>query len=296
MMHEALTSLFRDNPHLVTQLLGERLPMPERPMLALEDTAFADITPVDYRADAVIRIDDGQGGLACALIIEVQLGQDPGKRYSWPRYIAALRHQLRCDVDLAIIAPDRAVSVWCAQPIVMGHQGFVLKPWVVGPREIPRITDVDVLAATPELGVLSMAAHGHEPGAEYIAEAAMIAMSQLEDRRSSFYMDLVYSFMSPVAQTALEIMMQARKYEYQSAFARKYFSAGQAEGEAKGKAEGKLKGKAEGLLLALEIKGFTVSEELRASIERCTDPSAFERWYERIRTADRLTDVFDTQP
>jgi hypothetical protein len=48
--------------------------------------------------------------------------------------------------------------------------------------------------------------------------------------------------------------MDPAKYEYQSEFARRYFSQGKAEGEAMGKAEGKAGGKAVGAGIACSLE------------------------------------------
>lgn len=288
MTHEGLASLFRENPQLATRLLGSRLPIPKRPVLRLEDTAFVDIAPTDYRADAVISIADERGTLTSGLIVEVQLGRDPDKPYSWPRYITALRHQLRCHVDLVIVAPSRGVAAWCAQPVTMGNQGFTLTPWVIGPAQIPMVTDDAIAQELPELSVLSVAAHGREPGAEHIAVTAFSAMHTLDDKRSVLYADLVYSLLGPAARVALEALMQARDYEFQSDFARKYFSKGHAEGHAEGRFEGRI----EGLLLALNVRGFTVTERLRERILSCRDLNLLDTWYARARSANSLAELF----
>jgi hypothetical protein len=60
----------------------------------------------------------------------------------------------------------------------------VLRPLVIGPRDIPVITDVEAARRNPELAVLSVAAHGREPGAEEIAMAAIWASRELDGERA----------------------------------------------------------------------------------------------------------------
>ena len=86
--------------------------------------------------------------------------------------------------------------------------------------------------------------------------------------------------------------MQARNYEYQSDFARKYYTAGRAEGKAEGEAEGEARGAVKGLLLALELKGFAIPERLREHIQACMDLQVLDTWYQRVRTASSLADIF----
>ena len=74
--------------------------------------------------------------------------------------------------------------------------------------------------------------------------------------------------------------MQARNYEYQSDFARKYFYEGKAEGEAKL------------LLRFLRRKGFVVDAATEARVTGCKDTEQLNTWADRILTATSLDEVF----
>ena len=90
--------------------------------------------------------------------------------------------------------------------------------------------------------------------------------------------------------------MKPAPYQYQSEFARKYFSLGEAEGEARGEARGKAQGEARGkaqlLLKLLRFKGFPVAPELTDRIESCQDLAQLDRWAELTLTATGLDDIF----
>lgn len=300
MSHEGLLRLIRANPRLVLQLAAGELGISDSADVRTEATTFSEIEPAEYSADAVLRVSEPGGGRGRAVIIEIQLRRDPDKPFTWPQYITGVRCRLRCPVALLVIAIDRNVARWCARAIHTGHQGFVLHPMVLGPDRVPVITDVDQARELTELAVLSVAAHGSEPGAERIALAALAAASALDSGRGALYADLVYSFLSEAARRALETLMQQQKYEYLSEFARRYVAQGRAKGEAegraKGEAEGRAKGeargRAQGLLLALEIKGFEVTDALRERILSCTDSAQFDVWYSRVKSAQRVEDVF----
>jgi hypothetical protein len=192
-------------------------------------------------------------------------------------------------VTLFVLALDRAVARWCAKPIHTGHDGFVLQPVVIGPDSIPAVTDAGEARAQPELAVLSVAAHGREPKAEHIALAALGAVSKLDSDRGNLYTDLVYSFLGEAAQPALELLMQEGNYEYQSDFAKRYVAQGRDEGLKDGLAQGR----GQGLVLALEMKGFVVSESLRSHILSCIDAARLDDWYRRAKTATSLADIFE---
>ena len=76
-------------------------------------------------------------------------------------------------------------------------------------------------------------------------------------------------------------------YEYQSEFARKYFS----QGEAKGKADGEARGKAESLLLILSTRGFTLEPHESDRVRACADLALLDRWIARALNASQVSEV-----
>jgi hypothetical protein len=282
MTHEAIVNLFRENPLLFASLANDALHVPAGASLRPEQSVLNDITPAEYRSDGVLSVRGPRGEPLSAGVFEVQLQRDEDKPYSWPAYVTNARYRLRCPVSLIVVAIDRAVARWCARPIAIGQAGFVLRPTVIGPDAIPVVVSLDAARASPELAVLSVAAHGRDDGAEKIALAALGAAAGLDKERRGLYADLVYLFLSDAARVAAEVLMQQGRYEYQSDFARGYV------------AEGKAEGKAEGLLVLLEVKGFTVPAALRERILGCTDLAQVNTWYGKVKSAARLEDVFDS--
>lgn len=67
-----------------------------------------------------------------------------------------------------------------------------------------------------------------------IAHAAQLASKHLDDERFPLYVDLILNSLSEAARRQL-IAMDPSKYEYQSDFARHYFSKGRIAGEAAGR-------------------------------------------------------------
>lgn len=177
------------------------------------------------------------------------------------------------------MAPDPVVAAWAATPIDLGRGHTIVRPLVLGPAQIPVITDHDEARRFPELAVLSVAAHGREPGAEYIALAALAASRDLDSERSVLYPDFILALLGEVARKALEQLMQASKYEYQSEFARKYFYGGKAEG------------KAEVLLRLLRLRGFVVDDEVEARVSACKDDAQLNTWADKVLTAASLDEL-----
>ena len=172
--HEALVHLVRSAPELVPELLrdaaglGLPLPTPSRVTAA----EFVDLNFAEHRADAVLLLGEPERP-SCCLVVEVQSEVDLRKRWTWPIYVAGSRARHRCPALLVVIAPAAAVARWCGEAIDLGHRRCELHPIVLGPDQIPVVTDFAAASRAPELAVLSVAAHGHDPGAEHIALAAL---------------------------------------------------------------------------------------------------------------------------
>ncbi len=283
--HESLVHLVRAAPEVILGLLqrelGLELPAQAHPRITAAE--LVDLNLAEYRADAVLTLGPADKPTE-AFVLEAQNEINPRKRCTWPLYVAGLGARLGCPVTLVIIALDAKVAAWCAEPIDLGRQRGMIYPLVLGPDHIPFITNHDEACRAPELAVLSVAAHGREPGAEHIALAALTAVRGLDNDREAFYLDFILAGLGEVARAALEMLMNKANYEYQSDFARKYFSEGKAEGQAQGQAQL--------LLKLLRFKGFTVAPELAARVESCQDLAQLDAWAERVLTATSLDDIF----
>ena len=213
------------------------------------------------------------------LIIEVQLGIDPRKRFTWPEYSMGSRAAHGCPVGLLVVAPDPDVAAWCAEPIETGIPGFILRPPVLGREAVPVVTDPAEAARRPELAVLSVMAHGESEHGAAIAAAVLPTIRGLDDERSRFYGDLVLNSLNEAARRALEAMMKG--YEYQSDFAKKYVAQGRTEEAARN------------LLTVLVVRGIAVPDAARERILAQKDPERLERWLEKAVVAASVGDVID---
>ena len=273
--HEILVDLLKNRPSLGPELLSEALgiPLPTYTEARLVSIDLTKIKPAEYRADVVVLLLDGDIP-AWVLVIEVQLGIDPRKHYSWPEYTTGARATYRCPVGLLVIAPDPDVAAWCAEPIETGIPGFVLRPPVLGREAVPVVTDPAVAARRVELGVLSAMAHGKSEFGEAIADAVLPAIRGLDDDRARFYADLVYNAVGEATCRALEEKMKG--YEYQSDFAKKYLA----------------QGRADAVLTVLRVRGIAVPDAARERILGEKDPSRLKSWLERAILAASLAEVF----
>lgn len=268
MAHEVLVDLFKNRPSLGAELLTEALgvPLPSYAEARLLSNAQTELRPAEHRPDLVVLLLD-KGVPVRVVVVEVQLGIDPRKRFRWPDYMMASRARHGCPVALLIVAPDPDVAAWCAEPIETGIPGFVLRPPVLGRAAIPVVTAPAAAARRPELGVLSAMAHGEGEHGAVIAAAVLPTIGNLDDERARFYGDLVLSCINDAARRALETMMQG--YEYQ---------------------EGRKEGERAFLLRQMrarfgELPAAAVTRVERAGIAR------LEQWAERLPTARTLAEM-----
>src|SRR5438128_2322901 len=87
MAHDTLVDLFKNRPSLGPELLSEALgvALPAYTEARLVSIDLTQIRPAEYRADVVVLLLDGDVPI-WVLIVEVQLGIDPRKRFTWPEY------------------------------------------------------------------------------------------------------------------------------------------------------------------------------------------------------------------
>lgn len=286
--HEGLIELFRQQPALAAQLaevLGIKLPVWQQARDASGD--LPDLVPAQRLADAVVTLCGADGAAVLAIVVEVQLGRDREKRWSWPAYLANLRSRARCPVVLLVVCADQRTARWCGVPIELGP-GSVVRPWVLGPQHVPVVTDPGQARESPQLAVLSAMAHGGRPGPQQraVLEALLAAYGAVDVEHASLYHDVVQRALPAAARHHLEsLMLDLRRTDiYQSDFARHYIDLGLAQGKASGEAEA--------LLEVLAARAIEVPDDVRARITGCTDLEQLRTWIRRAVTAGSVHDLF----
>jgi hypothetical protein len=293
--HEALVLLFRNRPELAPELLRDALgvALPAYAEARVEAADLSDVRPAEYRADLVILLVDGKPVLA--IVVEVQLQRDERKAFTWPVYVAGLRARFECASCVLVVTPSEAVADWARTPIELGP-GSRVAPFVVGPKAIPMVRDVEAAKRDPELAVLSAMAHGKGEEGPRIAFAALAASVGLNEERALLYSDVILASLSEVTRAAMEELMASGNYEYQSEFAKTHQAKGRAEGRAEGEARGEARGKAQGearaVLTVLDARGVVVSPEQQARILASTDLEVLERWLRKVVTVTSADELF----
>ncbi|MEV6150420.1 hypothetical protein AB0L53_08770 [Nonomuraea sp. NPDC052129] len=282
--HDTLIKLFTDRPQLAVEILRDFLgvDLPATPLIRREKTTFNTRPSEDIEADVVLVMGPPQTA-AHAIIVEVQKdkSKDPEQI---ARYAAAVWLMLRCDVSVLMICPDRNVADHYAQPIESGLTGYRLRPWVLGPDDVPVITDPQEAAAHPDLAAMSVMIHGRD---RKVVEAFAAALTDGTDEHAPKYYEYAYSMSTPEIRRLLEEIMKSASTEWPvySPFAREHFG--------RGKAEGKAEEAGRSVLLVLAARGFDVPDDIHARIITCTDLAQLETWLARAATAQTLQGLFD---
>lgn len=176
---------------------------------------------------------------------------------------------------LLVVCSDTRTAARCATPIPLGHPGFVLTPLVLGPDQVPVVTDAEQAGHSPALAVLSAMSHGNHPERNRILEALMSAL--VDDDHREMYADVVLAVRPAAARRYLEKLMRTGTYEYKSDFARRYFGQGEAKA----------------VLGFLAARGIDIPDDARARITECTDIEQLDTWVRRAATATSIQDLFD---
>jgi hypothetical protein len=320
--HEVLVQLVRAAPEALAELVRHLLGVTGPAVVTAHVTAAELLNMVhpEYHADAVITIGDPKDPDE-AMIFESQGKIDPRKRESWPFYITGFRLRLRCPVTLVVLAIDPEVAAWAAEPIDLGRGRSIVRPLVIGPDQIPRISDPDAALRCPELAMLSAAAHHASDEGKAIVGAAIAAITGLAGERHMIYHAVLNGLLARVDihlptsipdptmalpayedwQPPLEELRQlkARFSDYESleAYMRekdRRTVAMLAPIIAAEKAQRELiaRGQAHALLQVLELRGFSIPTERRAQVEACRDAQQLDTWLRRALQTDDIAVVF----
>ncbi|MEV5706593.1 hypothetical protein [Actinoallomurus sp. NPDC052274] len=292
--HQMVLELIRERPALAADLLDcvcKGL-VPSTTHARLEPADLSEHKPVSYHADAVVTL--GKDRAELAVIVEVQRRRDPQKRLSWPAYVATARARLGCPTVLLVISPKQGVAGWAREPILLGHPGLVLRPLVLGPEEVPVLTDGQAVPV-PELAALSAVVHGPGPDGPKVFEALLQCMRTIDADRAQGLMDEVIAVLPRAARDLLEGMMKTATGEYKSEFFRNAVREGRDVGLQEGRQEGRREGRHEGrvdiILAMLSARGVMVPDEARARIQGCADLDQLVEWGRRAATADSIEEV-----
>ncbi|WP_157430052.1 hypothetical protein [Actinomadura oligospora] len=286
--HESPLALIEEDPPLAARLLhwaGGPVMSPHAEF-RLESADLSEFDPTEYRADRVVGVyADADGHPGCGVIVESQRRYDEGKFWSWPAYVANFRARKRCEGYLVVLCYDEKVAERCRVRIPLGNPGSYLYVLVVGPKEIPLITDPDEVQ-DPLDAVLSTLVHAAGPHGRDVAEAMIDALARLvpdgDQRKTDI--DNVTALQSDAVRNMLEELMVTRDTEPKTQLFKDWKDEGKGEGDAEASRRH--------LLALLDARGLRIDDARREAVNDCVDPERLETWFQRALTASSVDEVF----
>ncbi|TQN30978.1 hypothetical protein FHX37_0867 [Haloactinospora alba] len=281
--HEIRNQLFQRASHLAPTILATvfGMPVPSHTEVRLESGDLTTCDPTERRADTVVTLRDDEGAPLLAVIVEVQTCRDDEKRYTWLAYYATLAERLRCEVVLMAVCPSRSIAKWSAKPQDFGQPGHRFAPLVLGPEQLPPVTDSDDVGRMPELAVLSTLAHPEERWIDVLCTG----LDAIDPDQARLYTGYVLALLPEAARKYLEATVATETFPYMSEFTQSYVDMGKAEGEAKGEANA--------VVVFLEARGITVPTWAQERIRACTNMEQLDTWTRRAATVTSVEELFD---
>lgn len=285
--HEFPLDLVRRAPEMAVQLLelAWDASLPEFVRVRCEaGEATTTAPPAELLSDSVAVLEGTDPKTAkpvnkLAIITEPQNGEDPNKRFSWPAYVANVRHRLRCPVVLLVLTPTESLAKWAAEPIDLGGGLMVQQPLTLPLSTLEPVRDPGQARKTPELAILAAAIRGTtDPTA---LEALPHALQALDESKTSLYADYVLSALPAAAKRYLEDLMSTGTYQWRSDIGRESFAKGKAEGEANA------------ILAVLDARDISLTNRQRDTIVTCTDLDQLNVWVRRAATVARASQLFE---
>ncbi|MEU8616514.1 hypothetical protein [Streptomyces sp. NPDC048623] len=295
--HEASHRIFQDRPELLSpvfRLLGVPLPAAAKVEVLTPDTT--EIRPLERRVDSVLRVEppDGDGFL---LAIEAQGRRDPDKASSWTYYLGYLGAKHGLPVLLLVVCQDPATARWAAGPFRSGYRDWTaisVHPLVLGPDNVPIITDPAVAVQNLAMTAFSALTHGRSPEAPAILDALATALGSADRDSISYYSEFMEIGLGDTLARDIwrKLMATVSYFPGRGTLVEETYLKGKADGEAEGKAEGKAEALSEAVLRVLAARGVEVPEEAAGRITECTDLGTLDLWLDRAATATRVEELF----
>ncbi|MEU7043864.1 hypothetical protein AB0A77_22730 [Streptomyces varsoviensis] len=287
--HEAMHRIFQEDPGIFARTfraLG--IPFSDPVAVSLLPTDLTETKPLERRVDTLLRFDTAEDD-GFLLLVEAQGKKDPTKSASWAYYLAHLWAKYGTPPVLLVVCQDRTTAAWASGPFTIGPAqwpALTLRPLVLGPHNVPVITDVSVAARDVPLATLSAITHGRDTNAAAILKALASAMKTVDEPTAGIFIELTELGLgnAPAAQIWRDLMAADLSF-FRSETSQRL--------RAEGRAEGVPEGAAKALLALLDKRGIEVSEEARERITACHDTETLITWLTRIDSGASVAELFE---
>ncbi|MQY04486.1 hypothetical protein [Actinomadura macrotermitis] len=281
--HDAINDLIREHPDLALWALRTVADIDLEPPGPLRTISgeLNDRVSRDRQADTILA-DGPDNGLRNLLITEVETKLSTRKLEQCLHYATILVIQHDRPVYVVVFTPDAQADKYAA-PVTLTRGGLsiTLTPTLVGPDQLPVITDPAQVVADPALAALALMAHGKTEG---VIRTFIEGLDTIKSRESPGdnghamrYFDYAIDVAPFSIRRLLERDIMRTELPIRSEFAKTYIA----------------KGEIKAILSVLDARGLEVSSAAREQITGCTDLDQLETWVRRaaiIQTADELFD------
>ncbi|GHJ35970.1 hypothetical protein [Streptomyces sp. TS71-3] len=289
--HEAMHRIFQHDPGLfsrVSRLLGIAVPSPAK--VTVMPTDLTETSPVERRVDTLLRLESAELD-AFLPAIEAQGKQDPAKPASWAYYVSYVWTKYRLPTALLVVCQDHATARWAEQSVSSGPRALptlTLRPVVIGPHNVPMITDPVEARADLVLATLSAITHAANPDIGAILKALSSALQDVPENLADPVVELTAQGLGNRPAKDLWRNLVAVDLSFYKSWLSEEI-----------REEGREKGRAEGLagavLRILEQRGLHVSDEARTRIMSSDDPELLDHWLTRAVTTPSVEEIFESQ-
>lgn len=286
--HDISIELIKDHPDFAGRLLsltGADLP-PDTHLIPAPTNETDRLLSRDLNPDAVFA-DRSVEKPRRIVIVEVQRSRSQEKLRQWPRYAAAqwLRHE--CPVDLLVICTDEQTAQWFARPLPTELDGYIHRPRILMPAQVPAMRSAEEVAADPLMATLAVAYHGLD---EAVANAFVAGIASLGADAGRRYYEHGIRLSSTQIRNVLELLVSTKYTEPFSEFGKRHFR----EGREEGREEGLVEGERGTVRMVLKARRLELSDDQRERLDTCNDLAQLREWAELALTATTTAEVFES--
>ncbi|MEV6361501.1 hypothetical protein [Nocardia asteroides] len=268
--HEAMHRIFQHDAaaiaHAFTVL---KLPFSKPTAVEQVSVDLTETAPVERRADTVLDITTVDDRFL--MVVEAQSAPDDSRPDAWSYYVSFLRNKYGLPVILVVICHDHVTARWASAPMRLGHAFWTtitLRPLVLGPHNVPAITDPATVVEDLPLAALSAVTHAREADIGAILKAIVAGLRRMGGNETTeFYVELIEQGISHT-----EAAETWRKYMATD------LSFFRSESAQKLRAQGRVEGRAEDVLLILRHRGVAVADDAVDRIRTCQDERQLATW------------------
>lgn len=287
--------IFENQPGVFTQTIQILdLPFGEPTVVELLPTDVTEIEPLERRIDTLLRITTREETFL--LVVEAQRSKDRGKLASWPYYLTYLHNRYQQVPHLLVICQDETIARWADNPITAathGRTSFAAFPLVLGPHNVPIVTDPAEAAVNVPLAALSAITHVNDPDIGAILKALAAALESIDDNDAEVFALLTEAGLgtTPAGDTWRHLMTLSSSM-IRTVTTERLREEGREQGRDEGRDQGRAEEAAGSIIRVLERRGLPVTDSTRVRIRSCTDLETLHHWLDLAATAGTAEEIF----